>query len=219
MKKSLVIGFVLTALFLMPLASAETELKVYTKGNYYKNDSTEPFYAEAGSKLILFAQLIIDGKIVEICGVYKVPTDDPAFCTDMAWGFIDPYTHESSENECMLFPTSSGKLFQCNIDVPETSGETDIRFWHSAGVRKRKLIVYEPCDGCLINITTCVPLGIRKEGMYCSIDNEFVGQKIEDEYCDNNFECKSNICVNDECVGESLIKRIFAWFKRIFGRD
>jgi len=60
-------------------------------------------------------------------------------------------------------------------------------------------------------------MGYRKEGRYCSENYEFVSQ-IDDQ-CDNNFECKSNVCISGECIGEGLIKRILKWFKKLFGGD
>ncbi len=76
--------------------------------------------------------------------------------------------------------------------------------------------VFYKCDGCELQ-GKCYPMGYRKEGRYCSDDYEFIGQ-IEGT-CDNSFECKSNVCISGECIGEGLIKRIMKWFKKLFGGE
>jgi hypothetical protein len=74
----------------------------------------------------------------------------------------------------------------------------------------------ETCNGCKIE-TTCYPIGYRKEAKFCSETNEFVSQKEEETSCDNNFECKSNLCVDDKCLSGSLFQKIMSWFKNLFG--
>ncbi len=37
--------------------------------------------------------------------------------------------------------------------------------------------------------------------------------------CDNNFECKSNVCISDECVEEDLLRKILNWFKKLFNME
>lgn len=63
----------------------------------------------------------------------------------------------------------------------------------------------------------CEEIGLRKEKEYCSDTGVYLDQKTGEEYCDNNFECKSNVCISSECIGESLMKKIINWFKRLFG--
>ncbi|MCK4647494.1 hypothetical protein KAT24_01025 [Candidatus Pacearchaeota archaeon] len=77
--------------------------------------------------------------------------------------------------------------------------------------------IFYKCNGCELE-GKCYPMGYRKSGKYCSDNYEFIEQ-LKAGSCDNHFECKSNICVSDECVGESLIKKIIKWFKRLFGGD
>ena len=72
------------------------------------------------------------------------------------------------------------------------------------------------CDGCLSDDNKCIPYGARFDGMYCSFDNSFVTQKNELNSCENNFECKSNLCVESRCVNSNLLKRIFLWLKSLF---
>jgi len=63
----------------------------------------------------------------------------------------------------------------------------------------------------------CYPLGYRKSGDYCSESGEFVKQFGDDEVCDNNFECNTNLCIDGQCVSSGLIQRILNWFRRVFG--
>ena len=51
------------------------------------------------------------------------------------------------------------------------------------------------CLGCSLDYK-CYPLGYRKSGEYCSDSLEFIRQLPEDLTCENNFECKSNLCLS-----------------------
>lgn len=71
-------------------------------------------------------------------------------------------------------------------------------------------------SGCDLN-GNCVPIGTRTENKYCDVDNSFKNQKIGEGSCDNNYECSSNICVNNQCIEANFIQKIIEWFKRLFG--
>ena len=73
------------------------------------------------------------------------------------------------------------------------------------------------CSGCELE-GKCYPMGYRKAGQYCSEDYEFIEQ-LDEAVCDNSFECKSNMCVSGECVGEGLMRKIINWFKKMFGGE
>lgn len=70
-------------------------------------------------------------------------------------------------------------------------------------------------QGCLLE-QACYPLGYRKEGKYCSENLEFVNQSEDNSACENNFECKTNLCVSNECLSEGLIKKVLNWLKKWF---
>ncbi len=74
------------------------------------------------------------------------------------------------------------------------------------------------CTGCMDNRGDCLPIGTRTEDNYCGLNNKMNEFKIDNSYCNNNFECKSNVCVSGECISEGLIKRLINWFERLFGR-
>jgi len=71
------------------------------------------------------------------------------------------------------------------------------------------------CQGCLEN-NTCIPFNTRKLEMYCDLSSKFLPQKEGDMNCENNFECKSNICIASKCVSEGLWQKFLEWIKDIF---
>lgn len=56
-------------------------------------------------------------------------------------------------------------------------------------------------DGeCITNLVKeCDPIGIRKDGKYCSLSNKWTLQKSNGVKCENDFECKINDCLNEKC--------------------
>jgi hypothetical protein len=68
-----------------------------------------------------------------------------------------------------------------------------------------------PLDG------KCYPFGYRKTGKFCSDEGKFTEQLKGDEACENNFECSSNVCVDERCISSGLIRKIIDWFRGIFG--
>jgi hypothetical protein len=66
--------------------------------------------------------------------------------------------------------------------------------------------------GCSLN-SKCYPFGYRKTGKYCSEDYQFIEQTKSDTSCENSFECKSNLCLDDQCVSQGVMKKFFNWLK------
>ncbi len=81
-----------------------------------------------------------------------------------------------------------------------------------AGEGERQIL----CDGCILE-DKCVSVGYISKSKYCSITGEFNSQKTGDQNCENNFECRSNLCVSGTCVSVNLIEKIIEWFKNLFG--
>jgi|APSaa5957512622_1039677.scaffolds.fasta_scaffold00921_12 hypothetical protein len=71
------------------------------------------------------------------------------------------------------------------------------------------------CNGCLSD-EICYPLGHRVNGKFCANNLNLTNQTEENSKCENNFECKSNVCVSGECISEGLIKKILSWFRKFF---
>src|SRR3989344_5110457 len=72
-----------------------------------------------------------------------------------------------------------------------------------------------PCSGCLYN-EKCLPIGTRVKSNYCDIDGVLKSQRSESSICNNNYECATNVCVNDKCISQAIWDRFISWLKRIF---
>ncbi len=72
------------------------------------------------------------------------------------------------------------------------------------------------CNGCFSN-NECLPVTYRTLSQYCDADKNMKNQKSAGQFCNNNFECKTNICVDGKCVSSGLIQKILNFFKRLFG--
>ena len=70
--------------------------------------------------------------------------------------------------------------------------------------------------GCNYN-GNCVPIGVRVDSNYCDIDRTVKSQLDSSENCNNNYECTTNVCVNNECISQNILQKIIDWFKRLFG--
>ncbi len=73
------------------------------------------------------------------------------------------------------------------------------------------------CEGCLNDDKACVPVGTRTSTQFCDSTYSFKNQNSEDNNCNNNYECSSNVCVNNNCISSSLMQRIIEWFRKLFG--
>lgn len=71
-------------------------------------------------------------------------------------------------------------------------------------------------SGCLSD-TTCYPIAFRTETTYCTAEGVFTSLKAADETCNNNFECATNVCINNVCADKGFIDKLIAFFKRLFG--
>jgi len=74
------------------------------------------------------------------------------------------------------------------------------------------------CDGCILG-NKCVFVGYRTNDAYCDISSEFKDQKKADTSCNNNFECNTNLCIDNVCVSQGLWRKIISFFKRLFGGE
>jgi len=72
------------------------------------------------------------------------------------------------------------------------------------------------CNGCILG-NKCAPVGYRQEGKYCTLNSEFVSQLGAEASCENNFECSTNLCIDNQCVSSGLWQKFIRWFSKLFG--
>src|SRR3989338_4369071 len=88
--------------------------------------------------------------------------------------------------------------------IPSVEGEEKIREEKLTETKEEILICKDSCplDG------KCYPFGYRKSDKFCSDTGSFVEQLKGENSCDNNFECSSNLCVDNRCVSQGLFQKI-----------
>ena len=69
--------------------------------------------------------------------------------------------------------------------------------------------------GCLYG-ESCLPIGTRVSGEFCSIERNLEKQLSESLSCENNFECGSNLCIDGQCIEKGAFSKMLDWFKRLF---
>mgnify|MGYP001569946234 CR=1 FL=1 len=71
------------------------------------------------------------------------------------------------------------------------------------------------CNGC-VKDKNCYLIGYRTENQFCD-NKQFTNQKQADASCNNNFECSTNLCIDNECVSSGFWQAIMRFFKNLFG--
>ncbi|MBS3155318.1 hypothetical protein J4404_02365 [Candidatus Woesearchaeota archaeon] len=74
----------------------------------------------------------------------------------------------------------------------------------------------QKCYGCFSN-ENCIPYGTRMKGSYCDLSRSLVQQKMPGSFCENSYECDSNLCASQKCVSSSLWNSIINFFAKLFG--
>ncbi len=72
-------------------------------------------------------------------------------------------------------------------------------------------------NGCLLN-NSCVSVGFRINNSYCDLSKSFLNQKVAGSNCENNFECSTNLCIDNQCVSSNLWQKLIRFLSRLFGR-
>lgn len=72
------------------------------------------------------------------------------------------------------------------------------------------------CNGCILG-DKCVPVGYRTDDKYCNIESELVSQFDAEDSCNNNFECSTNLCIDNQCVSSGVWQKFIRWLSRLFG--
>jgi hypothetical protein len=67
----------------------------------------------------------------------------------------------------------------------------------------QKDIRFGKCDVSCYSYGTCVPIGTRVVGQfYCDVSEDLELQLLKGDACENNFECRSNLCIAGNCISE-----------------
>jgi hypothetical protein len=126
----------------------------------------------------------------------------------------------------LLLDSGSYSLnFEEQIEISNFSVEDSISarkqylYEYPSEVKKIKEVdlIEEACTNSCFFEGKCLPLGYRIDDSYCSINLSMVVQLETGRSCENDFECKSNFCLSNECVDSNLFMKIIQFFKKIFG--
>jgi len=79
-----------------------------------------------------------------------------------------------------------------------------------------KSLIGECKFGCLYG-ESCLPIGTRVDGQFCSLNRNLEKQLGSEKTCENNFECSSNLCIDGECIEPGFFKKVMSWFRKLFG--
>lgn len=143
-------------------------------------------------------------------------------CENRACVMKDAETEEPEQPACV-------PEYFCAVDPPicPASGIqiercTDFKC-KTEGTEKQITCEPETCAGCELD-DACIPYGFRIDAnnrrLYCDMDKELKEQKTKDSegnwaYCQNNFECESNVCTDNECVDVGAVIEEANQFKKI----
>lgn len=108
----------------------------------------------------------------------------------------EPQTKEENEEESQQAPKNEEEVLDEDTSLTEET---------------------ESCPGKCIFEDSCVSIGYRSNDTFCDTDGKFIAQKEQEKSCENNFECESNLCINNECISGSLWAKFVRWLSRIFG--
>ena len=93
---------------------------------------------------------------------------------------------------------------------PYTNSYEEKKDWSEKQIKR---LIEKNCNWCSDD-DYCYPFGYVKKEQYCGIDKtlhfekiNFINQSESGTNCAQDFECKSNFCFNNECIGtmESLL--------------
>jgi len=119
---------------------------------------------------------------------------------------------ENNEAIFIVYPTYEVTVNVTEINITEINVTVEATPTITAEIIK----VDKVCEGCILD-NKCVPIAYRTLDKYCDADKSLKNQKQEDEDCNNNFECESNVCIDSKCISGGLIQKILDFFKKLFG--
>ena len=80
-------------------------------------------------------------------------------------------------------------------------------------------IVNDCTSGCLTENNICLPVGTRTSSKYCHTNNNLESLELEDESCQDNYECKTNICVEGQCKSYLSLKQSYCTIREELGYE
>jgi hypothetical protein len=100
------------------------------------------------------------------------------------------------------------------IEPTEETGPIDI-VEETEGVKEEVKVVKDVCNGCALD-NKCYPIGYRMESTYCD-DQQFLDNKEANAFCNNDFECSTNLCIDNECIDSGFWRKIMGFFRNFLG--
>jgi hypothetical protein len=155
-----------------------------------------------------------------ICPNIVVNADCPKNADFNEDGKIDDYD-EKSFIDCIYRGINCLGQYDLNEDGAFTAEKDAVCFlgskWNSSfenkeidtGIdyQKNKTVLGETPEGYF-----CESIGLRNLDLYCSSDKVWIKQGEIQAFCNNNFECKSNICTDEKCIKSNTMGKIVRWF-------
>ncbi len=122
---------------------------------------------------------------------------------------------EAIENDEIQIMSATDKIFILDEEKFFSRGEFNKLNTALDDTNEDKQVKGEDCSACEYG-GKCISQGVRTKGMYCDIDNSMKTQREGEDFCENNFECKTNFCLESKCVKQGFFKKILSFFNRLF---
>lgn len=157
-----------------------------------------------------------DGTQVKYCSMTKEET--PIICVNSTSGQGPTCTAGSTKYFCKCEENPESL---CPLTLPTNSSSgggssgdssNNTSFSNSSGGSSSS----QCSTGCNLN-GSCVAFGYRINNTYCDLNKNFTQQKQASQVCENDFECSTNLCIDNNCVSSNLWQKFIRWISRLFG--
>lgn len=165
-----------------------------TKVYYYG----EEYVFEVDSRYLDFAFLEMGDLKLQVLGLDEYSPYEGATELSLRFNFVIDEDYVWGEGEGPNRIISAEKPIDYDSVVPTSSK-----------------VSQEECAGCYDGIN-CYDVSYRMRDKYCSVSLEILSQKSEGDYCEYNFECYSNNCLDGVCSYKNFVQRLFRWFSWVF---
>ncbi len=221
----------------------------YVKGFTSNVDKSEEDFCKEDGKLIEYScnsygnilRKPVECKEGEVCfdGACRKESDVPKVpvvgCTDLDGDGFGENCAKGADCNDNNKDINSGKNEICSNSIDENcNGRTDEGCEQTAILEEAKE-EGTPCDGCKLD-KECISVGTRVEvngvSSYCNVNGVFSVQLSYGDSCQNDFECKTNKCIEGACFDAELerkieedkgvdakagfFERLIAWFYNLF---